>query len=91
MKAIKYREKWAHGCGPWRWTMVPDSFTAADVRELMEADGQQYQWSDKFRGMEWVTTRKIPSKVLEAKLQAAKSALKSAKALVKEIKLMGAK
>lgn len=91
MRAIKYRSKWASGPSPWAWKLVPDGTTHAEAADLMIGASQEHEWSDKFRGMDWVLTGKIPKTVLEEKLVAAENMAKVATRRAQEIRVALAK
>lgn len=78
----------------WYWMTVPDEYSPQEIRSIMEEKAQREGGhSDKFRGVEWSTTRKPPASVVDAEIQRAAENLLSARVrlddLVKFQKILG--
>ncbi len=89
----KYRTGASSGHSDWRFCFVSDSYLAKlkpknkrdELAEIFERDCNANTSSEHYRGVEWikVDVSKIPSEVIESKLNSAKSNLEFYKSNVK--------
>jgi len=85
MKLYRYRTKHAHGESSWALVHFPDESTKDDVREYFIELSEQWNWSDKFRGIEWIEVKKIPLQFVERRMTSVSNQIKSLKEELKEL------
>ena len=57
---LKYRHKFSHGPGEWEWYDLRGEPVPTALEEL----ARHYDFSDKYRGIDWKLHKKPPRKVL---------------------------
>ena len=73
MKLYKCRTKHASGNGKWYLMELPEGYKS--MREYFE-NNDEYSWSDKFRGWEWVRVKNIPADYIAARIKRLKDSIK---------------
>jgi hypothetical protein len=78
MSWLKYRHKFASHAGGWEYRELPEGEDLATVEEVLSALAEQYDWSDKYRGLDWWVVDRPPRRVLMEKLDRAERDRKEA-------------
>lgn len=61
---FKYRMKWSHGPSEWK---IIESDSAKSMKEHFKNDNE-YDWSEHFRGYEWVDLKEVPAEYIEKRI-----------------------
>jgi len=77
MKWIRWRTKWAWGCGDWEYDFVCEK-DLADENEMGSVLNEKADsdWSDKYRGVEWFEIDKPPKEWVVEEANKARNVIK---------------
>jgi hypothetical protein len=92
MKWLKFRETWAWGCSEWKYrplylSRIPKE-DRVEIKEEMNDLADEYNYSDKFRGIEWkiINTKQVPNKHIAATYEGIKRRIHHYKEAIKDMK-----
>jgi hypothetical protein len=72
---LKWRHKYAHGPGSWVWTFVGDwtkdweERGEALIEDYLDEKTDEYNWSDKYRGIEHELVERPPDEVIAKEIE----------------------
>lgn len=74
---VKYRPRFAWGDSSWKYETFGADITDDSLKDAMEEIASEYDYSDKFRGMEWERCEPTPE-VLDGFIRGAENAVVAA-------------
>jgi hypothetical protein len=87
---MKWHHKWAHGSKEWEWKDLDCSPEDAQTcaQEAVETLAEEYNWSDKYRGIDYEIVEFPPPEIVIAYIQKAERLAKYWAAKSKELAVL---
>jgi hypothetical protein len=88
MKYYKYRQKFSSGVGDWDYIVIPDWVTHKEVPTYLDDRNMLNNWSEHYRGVEWVRIKKMPRREIIREIKSAEGSIEWHQERVKILKEM---
>jgi hypothetical protein len=73
---LKYRHIWDSGFNEWVWKHFKHKPNDNDLCVIIDNLGEEHNWSDKYRGVEYKLEEFAPKEIIELKLETVKTTIK---------------
>lgn len=91
MKWIRYRSMCSSGYNKWEYIELPSYISIRDndaVIDFIEDRDDVPTWSEHYRRVEWKSVKSLPKKIIERRIESAKSNIEHYQRIIDELKKM---